>query len=102
MRKDLNETMNSVKCMVNSFYCFMNGSSVNKNPSSNDSTAWTAPKNPMKPLKEILLETSEEQKRVMEEEQKRKMNIIIHRAPERNETEPQIKKDGDNSLVPNF
>ena len=93
MRKDLDETMNSVKCMTNDFYCFMNGPTVRKNPSSNDRTAWTAPKNHVKLLKEIIMETSEEQKRVMEEEQKRKLNIIIHRAPGSNEIEPQKKKD---------
>ena len=37
-------------------------------------------------------ETSEERKRVMEEEQKRTMNIIIHRAPESNEIEPKKER----------
>ena len=69
-RKDLDETMNSVKCMMNDFYCFMNEPTVRKNPNSNDTTAWTVTKNHVKPLKEIIMETSEEQKRVMEEEQK--------------------------------
>ena len=48
------------------------------------------------------METSEEQTRVMEEQQKRKMNIINHRAPESNEIELQRKKDCDNSLVSSF
>ena len=100
MKKDLDETMNSVNCMVNDFYCFMNGPTVNENLRSNDTTAWTVPKNPVNPLKEIIMETSEEQKRVMEEEQKRKMNIIIHRAPESNEIESQ--KRSDNSSVSSF
>ena len=102
MRWDLDETMNSVKCMMNDFYCFMNGPTVRKNPNSNDTTAWTAPKNPVKPLKEIIMVTSEEQKRVMEEEQKRKMNKLIHSAPESNEIESQKKKDCDNSIVSSF
>ena len=63
MRKDLVETMISVKCMMNDFYCFMNWLNVPKNPSSNDTTAWTIPKTAPK---EIIMETSEEQKRVME------------------------------------
>ena len=37
------------------------------------------------------METSEEKKRVIEEQQKRKMNIINHRAPESNEIEPKKK-----------
>ena len=92
MRKDLDKTMKSVKCMMKDFYCFMNGPTVRKNPSSNDTTAWTAPKNPVKPLKEIIMESNEEQKRVMEEEQKRKTNIIIHRAPESNGIEPKKER----------
>ena len=77
---------------MNAFYCFINGPTVRKNPSSNDTTAWTAPKNPVKTLKRIIMETSKEQKRVMEEEQKGKMNIIVHRAPESNEIEPKKER----------
>ena len=80
----------------------MNVPTMRKNPSSNDTTAWAATKNPVKPLKEIIMETSDEQKRVMEEEQKRKMNIFIHTAPESIEIESHKKKDCDNSLVSSF
>ena len=102
LRSDLNTTMNSVKALMNDFYCFMNGQKSREVPQSSGSTAqnWVhIPQQPVKPIKEIILEASAEQKREQEEESRRRKNIVIHRAPEDNQQGEEERLKEDDELV---
>ena len=57
------------------------------------------PQQPVKPIKEIILEASAEQKREQEEESRRRKNIVIHRAPEDNQQGEEERLKEDDELV---
>lgn len=69
MRSDLDTTMSSMKAIMTDLYCFMNGPKP-KTATPDDGSvdpvtpnAWDITKAPVKPLKEILIEANQEQKR---------------------------------------
>ena len=56
----------------------------------------------MKPLKEIILEATEEQKREEAEENRRKKNILIYKAIESAFTDSESRKTEDEKTVEKF
>ena len=80
LRSDLDKTMVNLNHMMNVFHKFVAGPrAVNQT----EQKPWdVAQHSKIKPLKEIILEASEEQKREEEDYKRRKQNLIIYKASE--------------------
>ena len=91
LRADLDTTMYNLKNMMNDLYKFLARPSHGK--IDEQTGVWKEFVNrKVKPLKEIILEATEEQKRDEAEENRRKKNILIYKAKESAATELKEKR----------
>ena len=94
LRADLDTTLDNMKNMMNDLYKFIAGPSHGK--------VWKEVVNrKVKPLKEIILEATEEHKRKAEEN-RRKKNIVIYKAMESAATDSESRKKEDEKIVEIF
>jgi hypothetical protein len=127
MRKDLDETIASMKEMVTDFRVFISKgeeksrtgrkegpeeqpkaeepSTSTEEANAQKDTPWKmvgGDRIKVKPLRDILKETNEEARKKAEEEAERKKNIIIHRMPELDTEDTQDRRDEDKTSVEKF
>jgi hypothetical protein len=127
MRKDLDETITTMKEMVTDFRVFISkGEEKSRTGRKEGSEEQPRPEEPststaeanaqkeipwkivggdsikVKPLRDILKETNEEARKEAEEEAERKKNIIIHRMPELDTEDTQDRREEDKIRVEKF
>ena len=92
--------MANLSDMMNDFYMFVAGPrAVNQA----EQKPWDVVQQPkFKPLKEIIIEASEEQKGEEEDDIRRKKNLIIYRAPESTHQDGNNRKLEDKQLIETF
>ena len=100
LRSDLDNTMANQNHMMNDFYKFVAGPrAVNQT----EQKPWDVAQQPkVKPIKEIIMEASEEQKREKEVDKRRKKNLIIYKAPESTHQDGHNRKVEDKQLIETF
>ena len=100
LRSDLDKTMANLNHMMNDFYKFVAGPrAVNQA----EQKPWDVAQQPKaKPLKEIIMEASEEQKGKEEDEIRRKKNLIIYKASESTHQDGHHRKVEDKQLIETF
>ena len=100
IRADLDTTLDNMKNMMNCLYKFIAGPSHGK--VDEQTGVWKEVVNrKVKPLKEIILEATEEHKREAEEN-RRKKNIVIYKAMESAATDSESRTKEDEKIDENF
>ena len=101
LRADLDTIMDSMKNMMNDLYKFIAGPSHGK--VDEQTGVWKEVVNrKMNPLKEIILEATEEQNREEAEENRRKKNIVTYKAKESAANDSESRKQEDKKIVEKF
>ena len=99
LRSDLDKTMVNLNHMMNDFYKFVaEARAVNQI----EQKPWDMAQQPkVKPLTEIIMEASEEQKRE-EDDKSRKKNLIVYKATESTHQDGHNRKVEDKQLIETF
>ena len=97
LRSDLDKTMANLNHMMNDLYKFVAGPRAVNQIEQKPRDVAQQPKD--KPLKEILMEASDEQKREEEDDKRRKKNLIIYKAPESTHQDGHNRKVEDKQLT---